>query len=59
MSKDEYQEYLEEKNNVIDKMKGFGYSEEELHNIYNSCKDGYGYLSASDVAKMMKEADNG
>ena len=59
MSKDEYQEYLEEKNNVIDKMKGFGYSEEELYNIYNSCKDGYGYLSASDVAKMMKEADNG
>ena len=59
MSKDERQDYLNDKQTVIEKMKGFGYSEEELKHIYDSCKDEYGYISSGDIRKFMKEADNG
>lgn len=59
MSDSEYQEYQSEKAALIEKMNGFGYNEDELSLIYNTCKDEYGYLSARDLKKMMKEADNG
>ncbi|MBP5280475.1 MAG: hypothetical protein J6Z03_08315, partial [Erysipelotrichaceae bacterium] len=59
MSAEELQEYEEERSEVIALLNKKGYSEEELKNIYDSCKDSYGYLSASDVEKLMKEEDNG
>jgi hypothetical protein len=40
-------------------MKGFGYSEEEMSEIYNSLKDDYGYIHSYDLRDRMKETDNG
>ncbi len=59
MSKEEYQEYLNNKAILIEKMKGFGYSEEEMSEIYNSLKDDYGYIHSYDLRDRMKETDNG
>ena len=59
MSAEEIEEYETEKSDVINMLKEKGYSEEELKNIYDSCKDGYGYISSGDVEKLMKEENNG
>ena len=59
MSVEEIEEYETEKSDVINMLKEKGYSEEELKNIYDSCKDGYGYISSGDVEKLMKEENNG
>lgn len=59
MSKEEYQDYKQDREALIEKMKDFGYNEEELSDIYDSCKDEYGYLRVSDIKEKMKEADNG
>ena len=59
MSTEELQEYQRERADMLALLEKKGYSEEELKNIYDSCKDGYGYVSAIDVEEMMKEEDDG
>lgn len=59
MSSEEYAEYLKDRDVVLTLLKEKGYSEEELKDIYDSCNDGYGYVSARDVEEYMKEEDNG
>lgn len=59
MSDEEYAQYLESRESVIALMEQNGYSEAELKNIYDSCKDDMGYLNVSDVRKLMKEEKDG
>ena len=59
MSEDEYQEYELMRQDIIDKLVQAGYSESELQNIFDSNKDSYGYLNASDLKRYLKGENDG
>lgn len=56
---EDYQEYEKMRQEIIDKLIGLGYSESELQKIYDSHKDSYGYVNASDLRKYLKGDNNG
>ena len=59
MSDMEKEEYEENRKNLIEKAENDGYAEEKLAEIYQKCKDSYGYLSYTDVQKALEEVKNG
>lgn len=59
MSEEEIQEYENLKKDIIDRLVQKGYTEKELKDIYDSNKDQYGYLTASDLEKYVKGGSNG
>ena len=59
MSDSEKEEYEENRKNLIEKVENDGYAEEKLAEIYQKCRDSYGYLSYTDVQKALEEVKNG
>lgn len=59
MSLEEIEEYETMRDSLINTLVSKGYSESELHNIYEQHKDDYGYLRASELKKYIKGEGNG
>ena len=59
LSEDELEEYMENRNKLIEKLEKEGYPEEKLHEIYEKYADSYGYVSLSDIEDALQEVKNG
>ena len=59
MSLEEIEEYLTNKDVVLNKLIELGYSESQLQNIYDTCKDEYGSIRYRDLEKYVKGENNG
>lgn len=59
MSLEEYEEYENMRQDIIDKLVQDGYSESELQNIFDTHRDSYGYLNSSDLKRYLKGENNG
>lgn len=59
LSKEEYAEYEENRNALIERIEKEGYPEDKLHEIYEKYADSYGYVSLSDIEDALQEVKNG
>ena len=59
LSEAEMEEYLENRNRLIEKAEKEGYPEGKLHEIYEEYSDSYGYISISDIEEALQEVKNG
>ena len=59
MSKEEYDEYLADREELLQMMKEKDYTEVELKEIYKEASDDYGYLDYGKIEEMMKEETDG
>lgn len=51
--------YESNRERLAEKLSEQGYSRTELQDIYDSCRDTYGYVRTADLRKYMKGEDNG
>ncbi|MBQ6559413.1 MAG: hypothetical protein IJL85_01140 [Erysipelotrichaceae bacterium] len=56
-TQDDWNEYEEDRRQIISRMEEKGYSEQELVEIYETHADEYGYLTASELDKYLKEGN--
>ena len=59
LNEEEKVQYQLMRESVITKMNLMGYSEAQLEEIYQKCRDGYGYLTGSALKEYVKEENNG
>ena len=59
MNETDLAEYEKNREEILNVLVTMGYSESELHSIYDRCADSYGYLNTSDLKKYVKGEDNG
>ncbi|MBR4461720.1 MAG: hypothetical protein IKS51_03990 [Erysipelotrichaceae bacterium] len=54
-TQEDWNEYEEDRQQILSRMEEKGYSGQELSEIYETNKDEYGYLTASELDKYLKE----
>ena len=59
MSEDERAEYETKKQELLLELQKHGYSQQELKDIYDECKDEYGYVRSYDLEPYLKGENNG
>ena len=58
LNEEDAREYESDREELLNVLAQKGYSESELHNIYDRCSDSYGYLDSSDLKKYLKAGDS-